>query len=141
MDIRSGDWHDGPGQRLPMEVLRVLARDEIRRITRTSRIPPRMPMLLALYGFWRWCLLTRGIKDGHDITLAVVKDFRVMLRRSGVKRRVWELHRDATIIVLDIIAANKGVCHAAPGDDVLYVPTDGEIWEHPEREFSRLYVP
>ena len=102
------------------------------------RKPPRAPMLLAMNGFWRWCLLSRHIKDGHDITPAIVKEFRVMLRRAGVKRRVWELHRDATTIVLKVIAANRGVWHADPGDDILYIPIGGEIWEHPEREFGRL---
>jgi hypothetical protein len=68
-------------------------------------------MLSARSGFLRWCILKRDIRDGHDITPAVVKDFRVMLRRAGVKRRVWELHRDATQCVLHMIAANRGVWH------------------------------
>jgi hypothetical protein len=136
MDARGAPWHGGPDQQLPMEVLRVLARDEVRRITRMSNHSRRMPLCSALYGFWRWCLLSRHIKDGHDITPALVKEFRVMLRRAGVKRRVWELHRDATTIVLEVIAANKGVWHADPGDDILYLPIGGEIWEHPEREFG-----
>ena len=86
----------------------------------------------------RWCILTRGITDGHDVTESVAKEFRVMLRCAGVKRRVWELHRDATKIVLDIIAVNRGVSHPSAGDYVLYVPSAGEIWENPEREFGRL---
>lgn len=40
--------------------------------------------------------------------------------------------------VLKVIAANRGVWHTDPGGDLLYIPTDGEIWEHPEREFGRL---
>jgi hypothetical protein len=54
MDVRGAPWHSGPGQQLPMEVLRVRARDEIRRITRTSQHSRRMPLLLAMKGFWRW---------------------------------------------------------------------------------------
>jgi hypothetical protein len=81
-------------------------------------------------------LVSRHIKDGQDISPALAREFRVMLRRAGVKRRVWELHRDATTIVLKVLAANKGVWHADPGDDVLYLPVGGEIWEHPEREFG-----
>src|SRR5262245_22686347 len=50
-----------------------------------------------------------------------------MLRRSGVKRWVWELHRDATMIVLKVIAGNKGVWHADPGGDVLYIPRAGKF--------------
>ena len=86
-----------------------------------------------MYGFWRWCLLDRHINDGHDISPVLAKEFRVMLKRAGVKRRVWELHRDATSIVLEVVAANKGVWHADPGDDILYLPIGGEIWEQPER--------
>jgi len=86
----------------------------------------------------RWCILWRGIDNGHAITPVLAKEFKVMLRRSGVKRRVWELHRDAVAIVLDRVAANVGVWHADPGEYLLYVPTAGEIWERPQSEFGRL---
>jgi hypothetical protein len=140
MNARDDAWFGGPGQDPPMPVLRKLAAEEIRRVTRSVRRPPRNLLLLALGGFLRWCIRERGLTDGHGITEAVAKEFRVMLRRSGVKRRVWELlHRDATRIVLDVIVANRGVCHPDPGNHLLYVPIAGEIWEHPEREFGVLY--
>jgi hypothetical protein len=140
MDARSAPWQGGPGQNLPTPVLRDLAAEEVRRLTRTSPRPPRHLLLLAMDGFMRWCVLERGIKDGHGVTPSVARDFRVMLRRSGVKRQVSELHRDASTIVLGIIAANRGVWHPDAGDYLLYVPTAGEIWERPEHTFGKLYL-
>jgi len=137
MDARGISWGGGSGQNLPMPVLRELAASEIRRLTRRGPRPPRNPLLLAMGGFIRWCILKRGINDGHDVTPGVAKDFKVMLRRAGVKRRVWELHRDAVAIVLDAITASRGVWHPDRSGH-LHVPTAGEIWECPDREFGAL---
>lgn len=70
------------------------------------------------------------------ITQGLAKEFKVMARRAGVKRRVWELHRDAVAVVLKIIAANVGVWHPSPGPYLMYIPTRSEIWEHPDRDFT-----
>lgn len=140
MDVRGGPWGPGRGQNLPMLILCDLAREEICQVTDSVPPRPRQLLLLAMLGFWRWCIRTRDIKDGHDITPAIVKEFRAMLRRSGVEKSVCDLHRDATKIVLKVIAANRGVWHSYPDDYLLYRPTAGEIWEHLRREFGRMYL-
>jgi hypothetical protein len=89
MDARNGPWHGGSGQNLPMPVLRELATNEIRRLTRRVRRPPRQLLLLAMNGFMRWCIPQRGITDGHDVTASVAKEQQRQRERRSGGRQGW----------------------------------------------------